>query len=423
MYLLIIPYSHVHCKLKNLSSPFLHMYAYITDTLTELTSLLDSLLSTTSQAKTSECSPIPAKETDAHADTQASGSDQSPEKTTASEHVQIKLPVASHTGDQPIPLPDSSHQEQVKDDSAHASDDTDHSDDKSEMSLTDSPPQKPVAHNANVQTKSLSDTHDQILMHTDFSYREHSTKEQTVVISGQTASKDVSTVSSTTNEPYQIMLRYNDKLITALSLDPQGISRILLAKELIPEHTEAQMQQGSGTSCEKAAILVTTVRQVIKMSPKRFHAFLDILAEQALMEDIVEELKSCIGDGSTQSHTKSSVPENNESLTILTYQDKLINAISADTLNVTDVLREHDFISDEVSGKILCPSSTAQEKATILVNAVKEKIKTAPKRFPELLRVLSEQMSTKDVAEMLQSAYQDKSKFLQHYRPCMILSP
>ena len=390
------------------------MYAYITDTLTELTSSLDSLLSTTSQAKPSECSPIPAKETDAHADTQASGSDQSPEKTTASEHVQIKLPVASHTGDQTIPLPDSSHQEQVKDDSAHASDDTDHSDDKSEMSLTDSPPQKPVAHNANVQTKSLSDTHDQILMHTDFSYREHSTKERTVVISGQTASKDVSTVSSTTNEPYQIMLRYNDKLITALSLDPQGISRILLAKGLIPEHMEAQMQQGSGTLCDKAAILVTTVRQVIKMSPKRFHAFLDILAEQALMKDIAEELKSCIGDGSTQSHThqsNSSVPENKESLTILTYQDKLINAISADTLNVAGVLREHDFISDEVSGKILRPSSTPQEKATVLVSAVKKKIKTAPKRFPELIRVLSEQVSTKDVAEMLHSAYQDNSKF------------
>ena len=69
------------------------MYAYITDTLTELTSLLDSLLSTTSQAKTSECSPIPAKETDAHTDTQAPVSDQSPQKTTASEHVQIKSPV------------------------------------------------------------------------------------------------------------------------------------------------------------------------------------------------------------------------------------------------------------------------------------------------------------------------------------------
>ena len=34
-----------------------------------------------------------------------------------------------------------------------------------------------------------------------------------------------STTSSSTEEPHQIMLRYNDKLITALSLDPQGISR------------------------------------------------------------------------------------------------------------------------------------------------------------------------------------------------------
>ena len=150
------------------------------------------------------------------------------------------------------------------------------------------------------------------------------------------------------------------------------------------------------------------------------------IAEQALMKDIAEELKLCTGEGSTQSHThqsKSSVPENNESLTILTYQDKLINAISVDTLNVTGVLREHDFISDEVSDKILRLYSTPQEKATILVNAVREKIKTAPKRFLELIRVLSEQVSTKDIAKMLQLAYQDKSKFWQHYRPCMILSP
>ena len=118
-------------------------------------------------------------------------------------------------------------------------------------------------------------------------------------------------------------------------------------------------------------------------------------------------------DGSTQSHThqsKSSVPENKESLTILTYQDKLINAISADIISVAGVLREREFISDEVTGKIV-RYSTAQEKANILFSAIREKIKTAPKRFPELIRVFSEQASTKDVAEMLHSAYQDKSKF------------
>ena len=123
-------------------------------------------------------------------------------------------------------------------------------------------------------------------------------------------------------------------------------------------------------------------------------------------------------DGSTESHihqSKSSVPENKESLTILTYQDKLINVISADTLNVAGVLSEHDFISDEVSGKVLRPSSTLQEKATILVNAVREKIKTTPKRFPELIRVFSAEASTKDIAEMLQSDYQNKSKLPYSY--------
>ena len=64
----------------------------------------------------SECSPTPAKETDANVNTPAPVSDQSPQKSTASdhvqiEHVQIKSPVASRTGEQPIPLPDPSHQE------------------------------------------------------------------------------------------------------------------------------------------------------------------------------------------------------------------------------------------------------------------------------------------------------------------------
>ena len=110
-------------------------------------------------------------------------------------------------------------------------------------------------------------------------------------------------------------------------------------------------------------------------------------------------------DGSTQSHTKTSkttASENKESQTILTCQVQLIDAIAADTLSVAVALQEQEFISDEVSGKILRPSSSPQEKATILVNAVRKKIKTAPKRFPELMRVFSEQASTKNIAEMLQ---------------------
>ena len=121
-------------------------------------------------------------------------------------------------------------------------------------------------------------------------------------------------------------------------------------------------------------------------------------------------------NGSIQSHTQQSanitVSENKESQTILTYQDLLINAISSDTIRIAGVLKECEFISDETFSKNLnCPSYNSQEKATILVNAVREKIKTAPKRFPELIRVLLEQASTKNIAEMLQSAYQDKGMF------------
>ena len=61
----------------------------------------------------------------------------------------------------------------------------------------------------------------------------------------QTTSEGISAVSSASSslskEPHQVMLRCNDKLIKALSLDPQGIAGILLAKGLIPENTEAQM--------------------------------------------------------------------------------------------------------------------------------------------------------------------------------------
>ena len=269
-----------------LTLPFFHMHAQILiDTLTGLTSSLDSLLNTTSQAKLSECSPIQVKETDAHTDTQAPVSDQSPQKSTASEHVQIKSPVASHTGDQPIPLPDSSHQEQVKDDSAHTSDTTDHSDIKTERLHADSSPLTSIAHDTNVQTKSSCD---QIFTLSNSSHQECS--DQAIVTSGQTASIGVSTVSSTASDPHQVMLHCNDKLITALSIDPQGIAEVLLTKGLIPENTEAQVRQCS-TPREKATILVTTIRQRIEVAPKRFQEFLDILSKQEWTKDILEIFK------------------------------------------------------------------------------------------------------------------------------------
>ena len=100
--------------------------------------------------------------------------------------------------------------------------------------------------------------------------------------------------SSSSEEPHQVMLHCNDKLITALSADPQGIAGVLLAKGLIPENTEAQVRLCS-TPREKATILVTTVRQRIELAPKRFQEFLDILSKQEWTKDIFEILQSFSG--------------------------------------------------------------------------------------------------------------------------------
>ena len=86
--------------------------------------------------------------------------------------------------------------------------------------------------------------------------------------------------------------------------------------------------------------------------------------------------------------------------------DKLITALKPDPLTIAGLLFRTGFIPSEIYDNMLVPSFTQCKKATILVNAVREKIEIAPKRFHELNRVLSEQVWTRDIVEMLQSAYQ-----------------
>ena len=90
---------------------------------------------------------------------------------------------------------------------------------------------------------------------------------------------------------------------------------------------------------------------------------------------------------------------------MLACNDKLVPALSPDPRTIAGILMAKGFIPPEVQAEILLPS-TPHTKATILVTAITEKIKIAPKRFHELIKIFSEQMWTKDVAEILQSAYQ-----------------
>ena len=55
-------------------TPFFCLHAHTTDTLAGLTSSLDSILNTTTPIQLSECSPMPAQETDANIDSYSSTS-------------------------------------------------------------------------------------------------------------------------------------------------------------------------------------------------------------------------------------------------------------------------------------------------------------------------------------------------------------
>ena len=83
--------------------------------------------------------------------------------------------------------------------------------------------------------------------------------------------------------------------------------------------------------------------------------------------------------------------------------DKLVTAISPDVITISGILLAKEFIPSEISSKMLLPNFTPQEKATILVNAVTDKIKIAPKRFDDLIKTFSEQNCTKDIVLSLSS--------------------
>ena len=88
---------------------------------------------------------------------------------------------------------------------------------------------------------------------------------------------------------------------------------------------------------------------------------------------------------------------------IIHCRDKLVTALSTDILSISGVLVAKEFIPAESSSKMLLPNLTPQEKATILVIAITEKIKLVPNRFQELIQIFSEQTCTKVIVKSLSS--------------------
>ena len=93
---------------------------------------------------------------------------------------------------------------------------------------------------------------------------------------------------------------------------------------------------------------------------------------------------------------------------ILVRTHDLMTALSNEPLSVAGILLSKGFISSEVMSKMLVVSYTPIEKATILIEAVRNKIELAPIKFTELLEILSNQTCTEEVVESLRSTYQSE---------------
>ena len=114
------------------------------------------------------------------------------------------------------------------------------------------------------------------------------------------------------------------------------------------------------------------------------------------------------GAGGCPTHNQSQCTnlENEAFKAMITRHNELVLAVVAGGhLKIAGLLLGRGFISEETHAKMHLPL-TPNEKASLLVIAVRDKIKLAPQMFQELMKLLSENDSTKDVVNSLWSAKQ-----------------
>ena len=117
----------------------------------------------------------------------------------------------------------------------------------------------------------------------------------------------------------------------------------------------------------------------------------------------------------------TSISPSPEVKAILIRTHDLMTAVANEPLGVAGILLSKGFISGEIMSKMLIVSYTPIEKATILIEAVRNKVELAPSKFPELLEILSEQTCAKEVVESLRSTYQSELTPLVHDQSKSIL--
>ena len=93
---------------------------------------------------------------------------------------------------------------------------------------------------------------------------------------------------------------------------------------------------------------------------------------------------------------------------ILMRTHDLMVALSNEPVRVAGILLGKGLVSKETMSKMLIVSYTPTDKATILIEAVRNNIKLTPSKFPELLEISSEVTCANAVVESLRSTYQSE---------------
>ena len=99
---------------------------------------------------------------------------------------------------------------------------------------------------------------------------------------------------------------------------------------------------------------------------------------------------------------------------ILIQTPNLMTALSNELLGVAGLLLSKGFISEDIMSKMLVLAYTPKEKATVLIEAVRNKIELAPSKFDQLLEILSEFTCIEEIVESLRSTYQSELDWLCH---------
>jgi hypothetical protein len=95
---------------------------------------------------------------------------------------------------------------------------------------------------------------------------------------------------------------------------------------------------------------------------------------------------------------------------IVSCNDKLATTLSLEPLSIATALVAKGIIPENTEAETRNPFYTPLQKASILLEAVRGKVKTSPRSLHEFIRILSQQPWSRDAAEALHASLSKLSR-------------